>query len=123
MQAIKAKGGTNMFTAVKKAAADLNAQVADHPDYASALYFIGDGEDTSGNTEKIKQYLTTTEAETGGFGTHMTSAIMLGNESQRQALATVFGDEATRVADSLETLIEESMLKFEEDITGYLENL
>ena len=123
MQMIKASGGTNILDAVKKAGDDLNKEVSDFPDFASALYFIGDGEDSLGNASRIKQFLSAHESESGGFGRHMISAIMLGNESQRQVLAQLFGDESTRVASDFETLIEQSMLKLEEDITGYLEEL
>ncbi len=60
--------------------------------------------------------------ENHGFGHHMLSAIMLGNESQRKKLASIFGDENTTVALDFETLIEQSMYKFDEDIEAYLED-
>ena len=50
----------------------------------------------------------------------MLSAIMLGDESQRQELAAIFGDEHTTVAPDFDTLIEQSMYKFDEDIEAYL---
>lgn len=120
MKAIQATGGTNMLDGVKRAGADLNKQVADYPDFLSALYFIGDGDDTCGNSQKIKTYLQNTDSERGGFGNHLLSAIMLGSEELRSTLASIFGAEATSVAQNLDQLIEKSMLKFEEDITGYL---
>lgn len=119
MQSMHAQGGTDMLAAIQKAAKDLNAEIFEYPDYASALYFVGDGEDTYHNQKKIKEFLRLSEAE-HGFGEHMLSAIMLGNESQRRELAEIFGDEHTTVAPDFETLIEQSMYKFDEDIQAYL---
>lgn len=119
MQALHTQGGTNMLPAIQKAAADLNKETFEYPDYASAFYFVGDGQDTSGNSQKVKEFLQLTESESG-FGEHMLSAIMLGNESQRKELAAIFGDEHTTVAPNFEDLIEQSMYKFDEDIEAYL---
>lgn len=119
MQSLHTQGGTNMLPAIQKAAAALNRETFEYPDYASAFYFIGDGQDTTGNSQKIKEFLRLTESEQG-FGEHMLSAIMLGNESQRKELAAIFGDEHTTVAPNFETLIEQSMYKFDEDIEVYL---
>ncbi len=55
-----------------------------------------------------------------GFGEHMYSAILLGNEKQRRELAEIFGDEHTNVAPDLDELIEKSMDKFDEDLEEYL---
>ena len=55
-----------------------------------------------------------------GFGEHMYSAILLGNESQRRELAEIFGDEHTNVAPDFDELIEKSMDKFDEDLEEYL---
>lgn len=52
----------------------------------------------------------------------MLSAIMLGSESQRKELADIFGNEHTTVAPDFDTLIEQSMQKFDEDIEAYLED-
>lgn len=119
MQKLRTQGGTNMLPAIQRAAAALNAETFEYPEYASAMYFIGDGQDTSGNSKKITQFLRLTEEEQG-FGNHMLSAIMLGKESQRRELAEIFGDDHTTVAPDFETLIERSMEKFNEDIETYL---
>lgn len=119
MQALHTQGGTNMLPAIQKAAADLNKETFEYPDYASAFYFVGDGEDTSGNSARIKEFLGLLDSE-HGFGEHMLSAIMLGDESQRRGLAAIFGDEHTTVAPDFEALIEQSMYKFDEDIEAYL---
>lgn len=119
MKAIQAGGGTNMLDAIKRASSDLNEETYDYPDYASALYFIGDGEDTCGNEANIKKFLEIKDAE-HGFGKHMLAAIMLGDERVRAKLAEIFGDEHTTVADDFDELIEKNMLKFDEDIEVYL---
>lgn len=120
MTAMRVQGGTNMLDAVKKAAQDLNEETFEYPDHASAFYFIGDGEDTCGNSEKVKEFLKINDEE-HGFGGHMRSAIMLGTESQRQTLGRIFGDEHTTVAPNFDTLVEQSMLQFDDDISSYLE--
>lgn len=119
MQSVQARGGTNMLDAIQEASRQLNEEVRDYPDYASAMYFVGDGEDTCGNTANIRAFLQTTDQELG-FGDHMLSAIFLGNEQQRSTLAGVFGDDKTTVAPDLTSLIEQSMLKFDDDIEAYL---
>lgn len=45
---------------------------------------------------------------------------MLGDEPQRQQLATLFGEDHTTVATDFETLIEQSMLKFDEDMEKHI---
>ncbi|MSU55260.1 MAG: hypothetical protein EXS46_01830 [Candidatus Taylorbacteria bacterium] len=119
MQKLATRGGTNMLDGIKKAASKLNEQVEEYPDYASAFYFVGDGGDTCGNTENITRFLEVNDSE-HGFGEHMYSAILLGNESQRKELAVIFGDEHTNVAPDLGELIEKSMDKFDEDLGEYL---
>lgn len=119
MQAVKASGGTNMFDAIKQAANDLNKQAREFPDYASAFYLIGDGEDTGGNSNNIKKFLEIENAEKG-FGRHMKSATLLGDENDRRVLAEIFGDENTSVASEFDTLIAQSMLRFNKDIQRYL---
>lgn len=121
MQRLATQGGTNMLDGIKKAASELNEQIEEYPDYASAFYFVGDGGDTHGNAANITRFLKINESERG-FGEHMYSAILLGNESQRQELAKIFGDEHTNVAPDFDELIEKSMDKFDEDIEGYLRN-
>jgi hypothetical protein len=123
MKAIVAQGGTNMLDGVKKSGQDLNAEAEGFPDFVSAMYFVGDGDDTCGNSEKVKKYLQNVDAEHGGFGHHLLSAIMLGPESLRETLANIFGTEATAVAGNFEQLIEQCMLKFEDDILGYLDSM
>jgi len=115
----RGRNGTDMLPAIQKAAADLNKETFEYPDYASAFYFIGDGQDTSGNSVRIREFLKLLDSE-HGFGKHMLSAIMLGNESQRRELAAIFGDGHTTVAPDFDTLIEQSMYKFDEDIGDYL---
>lgn len=119
MQQLTTQGGTNMLDGIKKAASELNKEVDEYPDYASAFYFVGDGGDTCGNAGNITKFLRTNETERG-FGEHMYSAILLGNESQRQELANIFGDEHTNVAPDFDELIEKSMDKFDEDLEEYL---
>jgi len=80
---------------------------------------LGDGGDTCGNTQNIKKFLQINDSERG-FGEHLRSAIMLGDESQRQELAQIFGEEHTAVAPSFEKLIEKSMKQFDEDVEGYV---
>ncbi len=119
MQNLITQGGTNMLDGIKKAAAELNKQVEEYPDFASAFYFVGDGGDTHGNSANITRFLQINESERG-FGEHMYSAILLGGESQRQELAVIFGDEHTNVAPDFDELIEKSMDKFDEDLEEYL---
>ncbi|MDP3763393.1 MAG: transglutaminase domain-containing protein [bacterium] len=119
MQQLNTHGGTNMLDGIKKAAAELNKQVEEYPDYASAFYFVGDGGDTYGNAANITRFLQLNESERG-FGEHMYSAILLGNEAQRRELANIFGDEHTNVAPDFDELIEKSMDKFDEDLEEYL---
>lgn len=122
MTAIKEQGGTNMLDALKKASADLNEETFDYPDHVSAFYFLGDGGDTCGNKSNIQKFLAAEDKE-HGFGEHMRSAVLLGNESERQALAELFGDANTTVAPDFETLVEQSMFKFADDIEGYAEKI
>src|SRR3989338_1210559 len=119
MQALHTQGVTNMLPAIQKAARDLNREIFEYPDYASAFYFIGDGQDTAGNSQRISEFLRLIDSEQG-FGEHILSAIMLGNESQRRELAAIFGDDHTTVAPDFDTLIEQSMYQFDEDIETYL---
>lgn len=119
MKNIKTEGGTNMLDPIKRASQLLSEQTYDYPDYASSFYFIGDGGDTNGNSENIKQFLLEKDKQ-GGFGNHMLSAILLGSESERQALGSIFGDEHTTVAGDFDELINESMERFDEDIEEYL---
>ena len=119
MQRLMTQGGTNMLDGIKKAARDLNEASVEYPDYASAFYFVGDGGDTNGNAANITNFLQTNELERG-FGEHMYSAILLGDDSQRQELANIFGDDHTNVAPDLDSLIEKSMEKFEDDLEEYL---
>lgn len=119
MQKIVTQGGTNMLDGIKKAAKELNIETEKFPDYASSFYFVGDGGDTQGNSENIKKFLKINNAE-HGFGEHMYSAILLGNESQRSELASIFGEEHTNVVPNFEELIEKSMDQFDQDIEEYL---
>jgi hypothetical protein len=119
MKQLQVQGGTNMLDAIKEVSKKLNEEVENYPDYASALYFVGDGGDTCGNAGNIRTFLQINEAE-HGFGEHMYSAILLGDESQRRELADIFGDEHTNVSPDFVTLIEQSMDKFEEDLEEYL---
>lgn len=119
MERLRTQGGTNMLTAIQKAAGRLNEEHHDNPDYASAMYFFGDGGDTCGNAENIRNFLRLNNAE-HGFGEHLYSATLLGNESQRRELAAIFGDDHTNVAPDFEELVRQSMEKFDEDIEAYL---
>ncbi|MFA6436311.1 MAG: hypothetical protein WCW30_04220, partial [Candidatus Gracilibacteria bacterium] len=119
MSAIQASGGTDMLPAIKKAAESLNQEKWEYPDYASALYFMGDGGDTSGNALKIREFLRINDEEQG-FGEHMYSATLMGDESMKGALASIFGEEHTTVAPDFDTLVEESMMQFSGDIDCYM---
>lgn len=119
MQKIHAEGGTNMLEGIRKSAADLNKEAQGYPEYASAMYFVGDGGDTRGNAAHIRRFLEMNREERG-FGEHMYSAILLGDESQRRELANIFGDDYTTVAPDFDLLIEQSMERFDEDIEAYL---
>lgn len=118
MKKIQTAGGTNMLEAVQKGATDLDKEVAAYPDFMSALYLFGDGGDTCGNKEKIRDFLEATEQEQG-FGDHAKNAFLIGSETERGELAGVFGDENTRVGGTLEELIEQSMEKFDDDVSFY----
>ena len=122
MKELNAQGGTNMLDAIKESAKNLNEEARKYPDYASAFYFVGDGEDTNGNSESVREFLKTNDDE-HGFGNHMQSAILLGSEAERQKLADVFGDENTNVVPELDQLIEISMEKFDEDLEEYLKSV
>lgn len=121
MEKMQVSGGTNMLDALKRAAKDLNKETFEHSDYASALYFIGDGEDSNGNSERIKQFLKLADSERG-FGEHLLSAILLGDERLRQQLSNIFGEDHTVVASNFESLIEKAMEQFDADIQEYLKN-
>ena len=111
-----------MLAGIKNSADTLNKEVEEYPDYASAFYFVGDGGDTCGNATRIKEFLNMNEAEKG-FGEHMYSAILLGGESEKRELSAIFGDEHTTVAPNFDLLIEESMDKFDNDVTEYIQTL
>jgi len=119
MQGLTAKGGTNILQGVEKVSADLNQETQNYPDYASAFYFVGDGEDSYGNSTRIKEFLRMSNSE-HGFGEHMFSAIMLAKALWRNDLAEIFGEEHTSVAPNLDELIRISMEKFDEDLEEYL---
>lgn len=122
MKQVQVAGGTNMLPALKEVAKDLNEETFNYPDHMSALYFTGDGDDSYRNGQNIRQFLATNDAE-HGFGEHMRSAVLLGSEHERQLLANIFGDEHTSVAADFETLIEEMMTKFDDDVSFYTRNL
>lgn len=109
---------SNMFDALRTAGNDLNEEIQDFPDYASSLYFIGDGDDNVWNPAYSRDFLQKSE-EQGGFGDHNKHAIMLGDERQKQILAKTFGDENTTVAPDFDTLIEQAMYKFDDDMEDY----
>lgn len=121
MQKLVTQGGTNMLSGIQHAAERLNKEAEGYPDYASAFYFVGDGGDTCGNAPNIRDFLRTNKDERG-FGDHMYSATLLGNDAQRHELAAIFGDDHTTVAPTFDNLIEQSMESFETDIEDYLQN-
>jgi len=121
MEKVAVQGGTQMLEAVQQAAKDLDRETEDYPDYASAMYFLGDGADSSGRTPQISKFMQTKDAQKG-FGEHMYSAVFLGNESQRSQLSQSFGEDHTVVASNFDELVEQSMLRFDEDISLYLED-
>ena len=121
MDKVKTRGGTDILRAVKKSAESLNTEKEEHPDYLSALYFIGDGGDNMNKTA-IKTFLETSEEE-GGFGEHMKSAVLIGKESDKAVLSELFGEENTDVASNFEDLVESNMVRFEEDVTDYIDRL
>ncbi|MEI6477401.1 MAG: transglutaminase domain-containing protein [bacterium] len=118
MERLASKGGTNMLAAITAAADDLTEQASDNPEFASAFYFMGDGGDTCGNGAKVREFMQTKQR--GGFGEHMHSAILLGDESQRRTLSDIFGEDHTAVAPNFDALIETFMGQFDDDISQYL---
>ena len=122
MKATTPQGGTDMLNAVRGVARDLNIYLRAYPDYLSAVYFMGDGEDTCGNAENIRKFLATEDSE-HGFGRHLLWAIMLGPESIREKLGEIFGEERTSVANKFDRLIERYMRRFDEDIQTYLKRM
>ncbi len=122
MRNVGVSGGTNMLTALQQVGKGMDEEIDEYPDYLSALYFMGDGDDTCGNTDRIRRFLASNKEECA-FGKHMKAAIMLGNENQRRILANIFGDENTSVAGDFETLVEKSMMRFDEDVESYLDSL
>ena len=111
-----------MLSAVQQAAADLNAQTAQYPDYVSAMYFLGDGDDTCGNSRNVRQFLQTNDTE-HGFGDHMRTAILLGSETEKRKLSDIFGEEHTTVAPDFDELVQQTMEHFADDIEGYMTDL
>ncbi len=120
MTHLKTAGGTDMLAAVKIAAEELHAEMDEYPDFASAFYFVGDGDDTRGNSWKVKQFVEADDQEQG-LGKVMRSAILLGREHERETLGAIFGPENTTVAGSFEDMVEQSMEKFGEQIGDYME--
>jgi hypothetical protein len=118
MKNVAVSGGTNMLPAIQAMGDSLSAEQEDYPDHLTALYFMGDGDDTVGNSTRIRYFLEDRSAS--GFGDHIKSATLLGAERDRQILAKIFGEDNTHVASSLEELIEESMNQFSEDIQDYM---
>lgn len=121
MKALRIQGGTNINDALRYSAAALNEQVANSPDHMSALYFIGDGEDSWTSPAVIKRFVDNINPE-HGFGPHQRHAIFLGTEREKQQLAAIFGEEHTSVCSDFDTAIEMNMVKFDEDIKEYLGN-
>ena len=104
-----------LLEAVKQSARTLDAAQREYPDFASALYFIGDGDDTKNRASNIRNFLSTSK-EFGGFGRHMRHAIMIGEDSQRRILAEIFGDDNTAVANSVNELAGAWMTQFARDV-------
>jgi hypothetical protein len=75
---------------------------------------IGDGADTSGNNDRIKEFVET------GFGNTIVSAVMMGDESQKQVLAHLFGEDNTSVASTFDELMSTSMEQFQNNVRVYL---
>lgn len=119
-KAMQTKYYTNMYEAVQHSAHNLDEVSRRFPEYASSMYFVGDGEDTGGGyggsrNPEIRRFMETSR-DRGGFGKHMRHAIMLGDESQRRVLADVFGDDHTAVASDLEGLFRTWTHQFERDV-------
>ncbi len=119
MESLQAKDSSYTLEAVQTAADDLNAIKQQYSDYASALYFVGDGGDSLNREAQIRDFLSRSEAE-DGFGDHQLHATMLGDENQRAILADIFGDRNTAVAPDFDSLIERSMEQFEDDMEDFL---
>lgn len=118
MEQVRTQRGTNILDAVKKVSGQLNEEAYQFPDWASSFYFVGDGEDSYHQEAAIKQFIDTLDPK-HGFGDHMLSAVMLGDENLRQKLADIFGEEHISVASDFDSLVEQSMLKFDEDMEAY----
>ncbi len=121
MKGVVASPYTNIDEAVRGTAKDLNEEARAYPNYASAMYFVGDGQDSFGREAQIKAFLESDDREKG-FGNHMRSAIMMGTESEKEVLANIFGEDNTAVALEFEPLITKWMEQFEDNIKDYLRN-
>jgi len=124
MKAVQAGGGTDTLGALQIAARDLNREKEAYSDgeyeYASALYYMGDGSD--GMAERSRAFLSEDDPRYG-FGDHMRSASVFGGEAERSELAAVFGDKHTTVANSFQEIVRQQMLQFDRDISEHLASL
>ncbi|MDO8649413.1 MAG: transglutaminase domain-containing protein [Candidatus Peregrinibacteria bacterium] len=89
------RGGTNMLPAMQKVAADLRQEKKKYPDHFTALYYIGDGEDTCKNAPNVRAFMQNSSKE--GFGEHAQSAILMGGGAAKQILSSIFGEKNTTV--------------------------
>lgn len=122
MRSVKTDGGTNMLDALDHSLTELDEQREGYEDHVSALYFIGDGEDTCGNKYNIQKLLGSSK-EKNMHDEHLKSAVLLGSEQERRALSELFGDEHTTVAGNFDQLIEQSMSRFADDIEQYCDEM
>jgi hypothetical protein len=122
MTRLQATGGTNMLEAIRTAARNLTEESRQYPDHVSVMYFLGDGGDTCGNATKVREFMDSNDQE-HGFGRHLHSAILLGTEEERQALADIFGEDHTTVAPDFDELVQQTMTQCARDIKGYVDRL
>lgn len=125
METTMARGGTDMGKAVWQANQKLNKALEDYPDHLSAMYTISDGA-TDGELagQQLNKFLHGLQSVWGEWwGNHMKCGFMLGAESQKAVLAQYFGENDSQSVPQLDELIEKVMMRFDEDIQNFIDNL
>jgi hypothetical protein len=118
MQQMKAEGWTYMLPALQITREDIAEERRKFPHFASALTLVGDGGDTQGNTNTIRDFLSE-----GFVGTLPPSAVMMGGEAEKRILSEMFGEENTAVTPDFSQVIEVSMEQFQQKLVTYLRRM
>lgn len=131
MRVMRTQGGTDILPALQYCAAGLNQQVAEYPDYMSAFYFIGDGEDSRSDPRfggdpryylKIKRFVSNLNPQ-NGFGEHdVKRAIFMGSEQEKKQLSNIFGEENTSVCADFDQLVDMFLDGLAVDVQTYMTN-